>query len=118
MPRRMARTVEGHRLLDVSSDERSAPAFRWRGRRQQEGIPMKITKTRAPRAPDDAVRLRMDPVPSRTTVIDGAWWPRSTDAVAELPALVEALAGLRGRITHILMNSGEWDLPHPRRAAA
>lgn len=70
------------------------------------------------RAADDAVRLRLDPHPSRTTVLDGAWWPRSTDAVAELPRLVEALTGLRGEITHVLMNGAEWDLPHPRRAAA
>jgi hypothetical protein len=65
---------------------------------------------------DDAVRLRLDPIPSRTTVLDGAWWPRSTNAVAELPGLVEALAGLRGEITHVLLNAAEWDLPHPRRA--
>lgn len=70
------------------------------------------------RAPDDAVRLRLDPNPSRTTVLDGAWWPRSTDAVAELPGLVQALSGLRGDITHVLMNGAEWDQPHPRRAAA
>ncbi|MFI7602423.1 DUF5994 family protein [Actinoplanes sp. NPDC049681] len=73
----------------------------------------------APAAPplDDAVRLRLDPHPSRTTVLDGAWWPRSTDVVAELPSLVEALAGLRGETTHVLLNTAEWDLPHPRRAA-
>jgi len=75
----------------------------------------RATMTRTPRAPDDAVRLRMDPVPSRTTVLDGAWWPRSTDAVAELPALVKALAGLRGEVTHVLLNTAEWDEPHPRR---
>ena len=68
------------------------------------------------RAPDRAVRLRLDPHPSRSTVLDGAWWPRSTDAVAELPGLVQALPGSRGAITHALMNSAEWDLPHPRRA--
>jgi hypothetical protein len=69
-------------------------------------------------APGEAVRLRLDPHPSRTTVLDGAWWPRSTDATAELPRLVEALVGLRGEITHVLMNNAEWDAPHPRRAAA
>ncbi|MDY7088808.1 MAG: DUF5994 family protein [Actinomycetota bacterium] len=69
-------------------------------------------------APGEAVRLQLDPHPSRTTVLDGAWWPRSTDAMAELPRLVDALAGLRGEITHVLMNSAEWDAPHPRRAAA
>jgi hypothetical protein len=73
------------------------------------------TITSTPRAPDDAVRLRMDPDPSRTTVLDGAWWPRSTNALAELPALIESLSGLRGEITHVLLNSDEWDLPHPRR---
>lgn len=67
---------------------------------------------------DDAVRLRLDPIPSRTTVLDGAWWPRSTNAVAELPGLVQALAGLRGEITHVLLNATEWDQPHPRRAEA
>ncbi|WP_250031416.1 DUF5994 family protein [Paractinoplanes maris] len=76
------------------------------------------TMTPTPRAPDDAVRLRLDPVPSRTTLLDGAWWPRSTDAVAELPALVDALAGRRGEITHVLLNADEWDEPHPRRVGA
>lgn len=74
------------------------------------------TKTSTSTTPDDAVRLRMDPQPSRTTVLDGAWWPRSTDLVAELPALVSALAELRGQITHVLLNAAEWDLPHPARA--
>ncbi|MEV0902743.1 DUF5994 family protein [Actinoplanes sp. NPDC049802] len=76
------------------------------------------TSTRVPaaRAPDDAVRLRLDPHPGRTTVLDGAWWPRSTNALAELPDLVQALAGRRGEITHVLFNATEWDLPHPHRA--
>ncbi|WUJ12467.1 DUF5994 family protein [Actinoplanes sp. NBC_00393] len=59
----------------------------------------------------------MDPHPSRVTVLDGAWWPRSTDVTAELPRLVDALTGLRGRITHVLMSSAEWDLPHSPRVA-
>ncbi len=71
------------------------------------------TKNRAPAA----VRLRLDPHPSRTTVLDGAWWPRSRDVVAELPRLVDALVGLRGEITHVLLNTAEWDLPHPQRVA-
>ncbi|MFG1607963.1 DUF5994 family protein [Actinoplanes sp. NPDC049265] len=75
------------------------------------------TLTAPTRAADDAVRLRLDQDSSRKTVLDGGWWPRSTDVVAELPGLVQALAGLRGEITHVLMNGAEWDLPHPRRAA-
>jgi hypothetical protein len=76
------------------------------------------TMTPAPRAPDDAARVRLDPHPCETAVLDGAWWPRSADAVAELAPLVKALAGLRGEVTHVLLNAAEWDLPHPRRAAA
>ncbi|WP_328459590.1 DUF5994 family protein [Actinoplanes sp. NBC_00393] len=66
----------------------------------------------------DAARLRLDPHPSRTTALDGAWWPRSTNLTNELPALVKALSDRRGAITHVLMNPAEWDLPHPPRAAA
>jgi hypothetical protein len=69
------------------------------------------TKNRA----SAAVRLRLDPHPSRATVLDGAWWPQSRNVVAELPQLVDALAGLRGEITHVLLNTAEWDLPHPQR---
>jgi hypothetical protein len=68
-----------------------------------------------PRA--DSARLRLADPPSRATVLDGAWWPRSTDVVTELPALVEALSTLRGTITHVLLNPAEWALPRPSRAA-
>ncbi|WP_250009788.1 DUF5994 family protein [Actinoplanes sp. M2I2] len=77
-----------------------------------------MTQTVATKTPQatEAVRLRLDPHPSHTTVLDGGWWPRSTDVVAELPGLTAALAGLRGDVTHVLVNGDEWDLPHPRRA--
>jgi Family of unknown function (DUF5994) len=65
----------------------------------------------------DSVRLQLDPVPSRKSVLDGGWWPRSTDAMAQLPALITALGADRGQITDILLNSAEWDAPHPRRLA-
>jgi hypothetical protein len=65
----------------------------------------------------DAVRVRLDQAPSRDTVLDGAWWPRSTDLMAELPKLIETLSG-RGEITHALLNAADWDLPHPRRLSA
>jgi hypothetical protein len=65
----------------------------------------------------DSARLRLADPPSRATVLDGAWWPRSSDLATELPALVEALSALRGAITHVLLNPAEWDLPRPSRAA-
>ena len=65
----------------------------------------------------DTVRVRLDPEPSRETVLDGGWWPRSTDLMVELPQLIGALSG-RGEITHALLNSADWDLPHERRLSA
>jgi hypothetical protein len=65
----------------------------------------------------ETVRLRLDPDPSRGAVLDGGWWPRTTDAVAELPSLIEAVGGRRGVVTHVLLNVGDWDLPHPHRVA-
>jgi hypothetical protein len=76
---------------------------------------MAMTRKPPESSTPDAARLRLDPIPSHNTVLDGAWWPRSTDAVAELPALLAALAGKRGEITHALLNVADWDLPHPRR---
>ena len=64
-----------------------------------------------------AARVRLDPQPSRETVLDGGWWPHSTDLMAELPLLIAALPG-RGEITHALVNSADWDLPHGRRLSA
>jgi hypothetical protein len=66
----------------------------------------------------DAIRLKLDPHSSHTTVLDGAWWPRTRDLAAELPALVHALAGKRGTISHAMLNVEDWDLPHPRRIPA
>ncbi|MFI6393614.1 DUF5994 family protein [Nonomuraea sp. NPDC050540] len=44
-------------------------------------------------------RLSLDPTPSRRAVVNGAWWPRSRDAAAELPGLVAAGDQRLGRTT-------------------
>ena len=49
-------------------------------------------------------------------VLDGGWWPRSWDAEAELPGLVQALSERYGRIRHMLLNSPTWT-GHVRRLA-
>lgn len=54
-------------------------------------------------------RLRLGPVPSRRTLIGGAWWPRSTDPVAELPGLARALDDRRGRVTRLMLGPAGWD---------
>ncbi|MDF2704490.1 MAG: hypothetical protein K0R62_142 [Nonomuraea muscovyensis] len=40
---------------------------------------------------ESPVRLRLGPVLDRRGTVDGAWWPRSRDAAAELPGLIAAV---------------------------
>ena len=44
--------------------------------------------------------------------IDGAWWPRSSDLIQELPSVLQAVSQRIGRIRGVLLNQGEW-LPTP-----
>jgi uncharacterized protein DUF5994 len=60
------------------------------------------------------LRLRMEPTDSIHTLLDGSWWPRSTDPVAELPGLVLAIDKLRGPVTQLVLSADGWD-EHPRR---
>jgi hypothetical protein len=71
---------------------------------------MTITSLTPPSTP----RLRMESSGSRRTLLDGAWWPRSTDPVAELPGLVLAIDKVRGPVTRLVLATAGWD-PHPRR---
>jgi hypothetical protein len=71
-----------------------------------------------PAPPVPPVRFTLDSHPTPATVLDGAWWPRSADAATEVPPLVDALAGKRGEITHVLLRAADWALPHPRDVRA
>ena len=53
--------------------------------------------------------LRLETTRSREGSLDGAWWPRSRDIAAELPALVSALAEYLGPITRIGLDAEAWD---------
>jgi Family of unknown function (DUF5994) len=64
--------------------------------------------------PPSIPRLRMEPTGSRRTLLDGGWWPRSTDPVAELPGLVLAIDNLRGPVSRLILAADGWD-SHPRR---
>ncbi|MEU8118125.1 DUF5994 family protein [Spirillospora sp. NPDC049024] len=53
------------------------------------------------------------------TLLDGAWWPRSADPVAELPGLLLALRvhdppDDQRPISHVLLRAADWQ-SHPRR---
>jgi hypothetical protein len=70
--------------------------------------------TTAPAAPPSTPRLMLEPAGSTRVLLDGGWWPRSTDPAAELPGLILALDEVRGRISRLILSIGGWD-PRPRR---
>ncbi|MGK3205744.1 DUF5994 family protein [Amycolatopsis sp. MEPSY49] len=59
-------------------------------------------------------RLRLKPAAPATGHVDGAWWPRTRDLAAELPALLAALTARLGRIDRVTYHLGDWPDP-PRR---
>src|SRR6266566_2161011 len=60
-------------------------------------------------APPSRPRLRLQPDLSARTLLDGGWWPRSADPVAELPGLILAIDRRRGPITQIMLGRAGWD---------
>ncbi|MCG8966283.1 MULTISPECIES: DUF5994 family protein [Streptomyces] len=67
-----------------------------------------------PSGAHDAVRpgtalLRLETTESREGVLDGAWWPRSRDIAAELPALLSALVGHLGPVTRVGLDTAAWE---------
>jgi len=59
--------------------------------------------------PPPTPRLRLDPTGSRRSLLDGGWWPRSSDLLTELPGLILAIDPLRGRVTGLLLSAAGWD---------
>jgi hypothetical protein len=53
-------------------------------------------------------RLSLAPAGLAPPLLDGAWWPRSRDLGAELPALTAVLDPLWGRITRVTVNPTRW----------
>lgn len=58
-----------------------------------------------------SLRLSLKPQSRSAGSVDGAWWPRSRDLLAELPALA---AGL-GRVERVSYNLSTWAVSLPRR---
>jgi Family of unknown function (DUF5994) len=55
-----------------------------------------------------SLRISLAPSGSAPALLDGAWWPRSRDLWAELPALTAVLDPLWGRITRVAVNPAHW----------
>jgi Family of unknown function (DUF5994) len=65
--------------------------------------------TIVPPTPPSRPRLVLAPTRAGQAVLDGGWWPRSWDPVAELPGLVLALAARYGPIRQVMLASTAWD---------
>ncbi|MFI6990409.1 DUF5994 family protein [Nonomuraea wenchangensis] len=79
--------------------------------------PLSAASSAVPQA-DSALRLSLRPVPNRRAVVDGAWWPSSRDAAAELPGLIAAVDRLLDRITLRIGVHGDAWHNIPRRIPA
>lgn len=53
-------------------------------------------------------RLALRPPTFPPGLVAGAWWPRSDDLKAELPALIDAFAPSWGRVTRIAAHRDTW----------
>jgi hypothetical protein len=67
------------------------------------------TTTIAPSSGSSEARLTLKPGMPRTGAVDGAWWPRSRDLVAEVPALVSAFPATAGRVQRVGFGRSLWD---------
>jgi hypothetical protein len=54
------------------------------------------------------LRLRLAPHGGLPRPIDGAWWPRSHDLLAELPRLLAGLPRAWGHVTSVTVNGATW----------
>ena len=59
------------------------------------------------------VRLSLDPALAERRGINGAWWPRSRDAAAELPAMLGELSARAGRVSRVALQADAFsNIPH------
>lgn len=65
--------------------------------------------TAVPPSPPSTPRVCLVPTRAGQAVLDGGWWPRSSDPIAELPGLILTLGDRYGPIRHVILNSNTWD---------
>ena len=53
-------------------------------------------------------RVRLEPVQHHRMMLDGSWWPRSSNPATELPPMLSALGGFRGPVVRVLLSAAGW----------
>jgi hypothetical protein len=66
------------------------------------------TALKSPLPSHPVLRLRLAPHSGLPRPIDGAWWPRSYDLLAELPRLLTGLPHAWGHISSVTVNGATW----------
>ena len=67
----------------------------------------------SPRYQPVTARVRFDPVRLHHTVLDGSWWPATTDLGVELPLLLPILNEANGPVSRLLLSAAGWTTrPH------
>ncbi|MGW1564695.1 DUF5994 family protein [Streptomyces sp. NPDC002144] len=66
------------------------------------------TALQPPLSSHPLLRLRLAPHGGMPRAIDGAWWPRSYDLLAELPQLLAGVPRAWGHITSVTVNGATW----------
>ncbi|MFJ8535541.1 DUF5994 family protein [Streptomyces sp. NPDC093591] len=66
------------------------------------------TALQPPPPSQSLLRLRLASHGGMPRPIDGAWWPRSHDLLAELPRLLAGLPRAWGHITSVTVNGAAW----------
>lgn len=61
-----------------------------------------------------ALRLTLKPQAAAMGMINGAWWPRSRDSLAEFPAMIAGIQWRLGAPSRVAYNTGAWT-EAPRR---
>ncbi|MFI6335956.1 DUF5994 family protein [Streptomyces sp. NPDC050535] len=67
-----------------------------------------LTAPQSPLPAQPLLRLRLAPHGGLPHRIDGAWWPRSYDLLAELPRLLAGLPRGWGHIGSVTVNGATW----------
>ena len=69
---------------------------------------LNIPRPSASRPTIGTLRMRLKPAHRSCGLVQGAWWPRSTELARELPALLAALSLRVGSIDSVLYHESNW----------
>jgi hypothetical protein len=64
------------------------------------------------------LRLALKPRAVSMGAVDGAWWPRTTNVLAEFPAMIAGIELLRGPVDRVAFSSMAWDAAPDRIVVA